>query len=124
MMKTWWKDKGWPWIKENWWALLLLPVMLLVGLGMGALWLMRRPPQAVVVDPVEAADARALAESTRREKELAEERDRLAEQLKGIQEEYAKLRSEFESRLADEVEALRQDPERLREAMLRTGRES
>lgn len=118
-MKTWWTEKGWPWLKGNWWVLLLLPVMALVAIGM---FMMRfAMPKTLVVDPLAEADERARVENYTRTRQLETERDRLAGELAELRVEHAELRSQFEARLADRVQELRDDPEKLREAMLDAG---
>ncbi len=116
-IKTWWLTKGWPWLKENWWATLLLPVMALVAGGMAVL--KKRP---VVVDVMENADAKALEESNLRIKALEEERTALQGRLGQIQAKYEALQADFEARLIQEVDDMRKDPNRLRDAMIRAGR--
>jgi flagellar basal body-associated protein FliL len=119
-MKTWWTEKGWPWLKGNWWVLLILPVITLAAAGM---FLMRfMGTKTVVVDPTAAADERARLEAETRSQQLEAEKARLAAELVDLRAEHDALRLHFERRLADEVEALRADPEKLRQAMLEAGR--
>jgi len=80
-MKTWWQQKGWPWLKENWWVLLLLPLLLLTGLTI-VLYDLTRTVQ--VVDPLREADARARKEAETRARELQAEKERLETELAGI----------------------------------------
>jgi hypothetical protein len=115
-MKSWWLTTGWPWLKANWWVLLILPVMLLVAIGMR---LYRR--EVVVVDPTGPADERARTEAELRIKQLEAERARLQRSLTELEATSRALMEKFEERLAEEVEALRKDPERLRQLMLETG---
>lgn len=119
-MKTWWTETGWPWLKGNWWVLLLLPLMALVALGMIMMRVMGG--KTVVVDPTAAADERARIEAETRAHQLEAERNRLALELAGVVRERDQLREQFEQRLADEVQALRDDPEKLRQAMLDAGK--
>jgi len=118
-MKTWWQQKGWPWLKENWWVLLLLPLLLLTGLTI-VLYDLTRTVQ--VVDPLREADARARKEAETRARELQAEKERLETELAGIWTKYQRLQAEFEQRVASEVEALRDDPEKLRRLMLQVGK--
>lgn len=119
-MKTWWTETGWPWLKGNWWVLLLLPLMALVALGMIMMRVMGG--KTIVVDPTEKADERARIEAETRAQQLEAERNRLALELAGVVRERDQLREQFEQRLADEVQALRDDPEKLRQAMLDAGK--
>jgi hypothetical protein len=118
-MKIWWLTKGWPWLKENWWVLLLLPLLLLTGLTI-VLYDLTRSVQ--VVDPLREADARARREAEARAQALQAEKERLEAELSDIRSKYQELEDKFAQRLADEVEVLRNDPEKLRQAMLAAGR--
>lgn len=119
-MKNWWIKEGWPWLKENWWVLLILPVVALAALGM---FVMRAlGTRTVVIDPTAEADERARVEEYTRVRQLEAERDRLAAELSDLRSEHASLREHFEQRLADEVQELRDDPEKLRQAMLDAGK--
>lgn len=117
-VKTWWTSTGWPWLKGNWWVLLLLPLMAIVAVGM---FMMRFAKPPVIIDPTEKADERARLEAETRADQLEAEKARLALQLAVITAERDELRDKFEARLRDEVDALRDDPEKLREMMLSTG---
>lgn len=118
-MKVWWLTKGWPWLKENWWVLLLLPLLLLTGITV-VLYDLTRSVQ--VADPLREADTRARTEAETRARELQAEKDRLETELSDIRSKYQDLQTRFEERVANEVEALRNDPERLRRLMLEVGR--
>lgn len=119
-MKDWWIKEGWPWLKANWWVLLILPLAALVALGMLVMRVLGT--RTVVIDPTEEADERARVEEYTRSRQLEVERDRLAAELEDLRAEHASLREHFEQRLADEVQELRDDPERLRQAMLDAGK--
>ena len=118
-MKAWWVTKGWPFLKENWWSVLLAPLALLVIIAMLAVGLFRS--RLTVIDPVAGADARAQLEAERRAQQLEEEKAKLEARIAELEQQYAELQVRFEKGLADEVEALRDDPERLRALMLRVG---
>jgi F0F1-type ATP synthase membrane subunit b/b' len=120
-VKTWWTETGWPWLKGNWWVLLLLPLMALVAIGMFMMRFMTGP-KTVVVDPLAGADERAKLEAETRAAQLEAERDRLAKELADLRTEHAGLRAQFEQRLEDRVQELRDDPEKLRQAMLDAGK--
>lgn len=115
-MKTWWLDTGWPWLRQNWWVLLILPVMALVFI---ASRIYTRPVK--VIDPVAPADERARVEAETRIKQLEAEKERLQRKLKALEADHNELIRKFEDSLKAEVEALRNDPERLRRLMLETG---
>ena len=116
-MKAWWTKTAWPWLKENWWVLLALPLALLVGISM---WLynVMSGGGLTTIDPTADADERAREEHAKRVEELQHENKRLEEEKAAIQAKYDTLEQEFEQRLVDEVQELRQDPERLRRLML------
>lgn len=117
-LKAWWLATGWPWLKENWWVLLSLPLLGLVALGM---YIMNRPTVSIV-EPLAGADERAKTEAETRTRQLEEENTRLQGQLRDLQKKYDDLEAQMEQRLAERVEALRGDPEALKAAMLAAGR--
>lgn len=119
-MKTWWTTKGWPWLKGNWWVLLLLPVMLLVVVGMLVMkYSMSTGP--VVIDPTAGDDAREKEEAKTRAAQLAAENAHLAQQLSDAQAKHDSQRAAFEQTLKDQVPALREDPQALATLMLQVG---
>lgn len=117
-ISTWWKTEGWPWLQENWWVLLLLPLMLLVAVGM-FVW---NRAAVSVIEPLKPADDRARLEAETRARELEAEKTRLEAELAAIQKSHANLLDQFEAQLDARVDTLRQDPEKLRQAMLAAGR--
>lgn len=118
-MKDWWRTRGYPWLKENWWVVLLSPLLLFVAVSV---LIYDRFMGTVVVDPLREADDRALVEAQARARALAAEKARLESELSDIRSKYQELQDKFAQRLADEVEVLRNDPEKLRQAMLAAGR--
>ena len=117
-MKAWWVNTGYPWLKENWWVVLLSPLLLFVAISV---LVYDRFMGTVVVDPLREADDRALLEAQRRSRELQAEKERLEAELEEIRSKYRDLETQFNDRLAAEVEGLRNDPEKLRRAMLAAG---
>lgn len=115
-MKKWWTTKAWPWLKENWWVILALPLALIVVIAMIVHNVMRG--RVFTVDPVREADQRAADERVRREREMQAEIDLLEEEKAEISARYEALQAEFDERLKGEVQDLRKDPERLRRLML------
>jgi hypothetical protein len=118
-VKAWWLKTGWPWLKENWWVLLLLPFIALVAVGV---FLWSRPRGVTIVEPLSEADERAKIEHDVRVKQLEAEKKRLQSELDEIHGRYEALKVTFEGRLQAKVEELRADPEKLRQAMLAAGR--
>jgi cell division protein FtsL len=118
MTAAWWRGTAWPWIKENWWAVLLLPAALVVAIVM-VVWRFTRRP--LVLDPLGEADARAALEAERRTQQLEEQRVQLEQQVAALEERYVEQQAVLERGIEEEVEALRNDPQRLRELMLRSG---
>lgn len=118
-MKHWWQNTGYPWLKENWWLVLLSPLLLVVAVSV---LVYDRVTRTVVVDPLREADDRALLEARRRASELQAEKERLESELADIRAKYQDLQTRFEDRLAEEVDSLRDNPEKLRQAMLAAGR--
>lgn len=110
-MKSWWLTTGWPWLRENWAWVLILPVI-------GLVWLAMRAQRLVIVDPVRRADERAEEEQVRRVVELEMERERLAKKVAEVTQKHEELVAELESKLAEPVGDLRSDPDALRRYML------
>ncbi len=118
-MKQWWRMTGYPWIKENWWFILLSPLLLLVAVSV---LIHDRFKGVTAVDPLREADGRALVEAQTRARELQAEKERLEKELTDIRSKYQELQDRFEARLADSVQELQDNPEKLRQAMLAAGR--
>ena len=99
----------------------MLPVMALVAAGMV---LMRAitGKNMVVVDPVIKADERAKAEESLRDAAAVEEQNRLELELVQAQKDQDEKRTEFEAEEAKQVQELREDPNKLRDAMIEAGR--
>lgn len=119
-MKTWWTSVAWPWLKSNWWVLLLLPLMLLVGVGLFVSKLLK-PPSVATIDPTEMADERARVEHETRVRALEQENERLKQELHETEARFASMREAYEAQLQSEVEDLRNNPDRLRELMKQVG---
>lgn len=117
-IKAWWLAEGWPWLKEYWWVVLLLPLFLIVAVAMFA----KGRPVVNVVEPLRGADDRARIEAETRVRQLETEKKRLESELELIRGRYTELQAQMEAGLATRVDALREDPEKLREAMLAAGR--
>lgn len=118
-IKTWWTTKGWPWLKENWWVVLLLPLMALAFVGW---YLMTKENAPTVIEPLAAADERAKTEAETRARQLEQENARLTAQLSELQTKYNTLQASMETRIASDVDGLRADPDKLRDAMLAAGK--
>jgi hypothetical protein len=99
---SWLKTKFWPWLKVQWWKILLGLTIL------GALFKGRQ-----VIDPLEEADARATKERQRRAEELKDSEEALTDALETAEEKAAE----------EAVEALRDDPDALTRRMLEAGRQ-
>lgn len=117
--KKWWLETGWPWLKENWWVLLILPVLALVFAGM---FIWNRQIGVSIVEPLAGADERARLEEQTRIQQLEAEKKRLEGELVVIQKRYDDLQATMEQQLADRVDELRKDPDKLKAAMLAVGR--
>ena len=116
-MKKWWIDTGWPWLKENWWVVLIFPLVALAYAG-HRLFGIAQP----AIDPLRDADGRASAEQAERTRALQAENTRLAAELARIQAEHAELLAGVETRLEKRVQELQDDPQKLRDFMLAAGR--
>lgn len=116
-MADWWKDQAWPWIKKNWWAVLLAPLSLIIFI----LMFFARGRTGVVLDPLREADERAREEAEVRARLLEKEKADLAKKIGELEAVNRANQEHFERRVEEEIESLREDPERLRELMLRTG---
>lgn len=114
-MKTWWLETGWPWLKENWWVLLILPLVALV-------WVARRMQQRpVLIDPTNAADERAYLEAKTRARQLEVENKRLENRVADLHEEMRRREAELRAEILSDVDRLRQDPDELLAYMKRHG---
>lgn len=120
-MAEWWKTAAWPWMKENWWAVLLAPLALIIFILMVASKFATRAPVAEVIDPLVEADKRAEVEENTRTHLLAAENTRLQFALEDIRTKYVTLQERLEHRVQEEVQALRDDPAALRALMLGIG---
>lgn len=116
---TWLRETAWPWLKINWWVVLLAPLLFLPWL-LGKLGAYMRGP--TVIDPVVAADARARAEEATRDAASAEEARRRAEGLAEASTRHDEALAEVEAKAKTETGALREDPKALIEAMKRSVR--
>jgi hypothetical protein len=112
-VKAWWLTKGWPWFKANWWVVLIVPLIAVV-------WLARKTyvPKGFTGDATLDDVLRARQET---EAQLRKEKADLELKLEIAESKHRTLQINFESRLQEEVESLRNDPERLRQLMLRVG---
>lgn len=117
-MKKWWTETGWPWLKENWYLLLIFPVVALTYAGYRFFKFFPNP----VVDPLLNADTQAREEAKKRIEELEKENERLTKELVSIRAEYDAKEQKLLETLSNSVETLRGDPQKLRDAMLRAGR--
>lgn len=114
---TWIKETAWPWLKANWqWV--LFPI----GLALFILRMTSRGPQVQIIDPTEKADERARIEEETRTRQVEAERQRLAAEETAIQARADTARKATEAAQAAEVQQLREDPEALRDRMLRAGK--
>ena len=119
-MKTWWTSTGWPWLKGNWWVLLILPLMLLVVAGMAMMrFLGSKPPE--VIDPTAGDDERERIETKTRNAQLTAQNAYLQRQVTEITARHDAQRAAFEQTLKDQVPALRDDPEALAALMRQVG---
>lgn len=116
-MKNWWVNTGYPWLRENWWVVLLSPLLILVAVSV-----LIHDRLLGVKDPLRDADGRAREEAETRLRLLEEEKQRLAAELADVRQKYEGLRAQLETKLADGVQELRDDPNKLRDAMLAAGR--
>jgi hypothetical protein len=115
-MKTWWLETGLPWLKSNWWVLLILPLIALVWVA--SRFYRRPPPFSDVTAP---ADERAEIEAMVRARQLSIENKQLTRRIEELGLELKGKEEELEKRVEAEVEKLREDPEALRDYMLRHG---
>lgn len=120
-IREWWLAVGWPWFRTNWWQVLLLPVLAVVATA----WFMSKfikPADVIISDPTSAADERAKTEAELRFKQVAAEKQRLSLELLDLKKKYDDLLVDFDTRLEHRIAELRDDPEKLRQAMLAAGR--
>lgn len=109
----WFKETAWPWVKLHW-------KKLVFAFGAALVLLKAR---VEVIDALEDADARAVAEKARREKALAAEAITLDLEIKELTQVADESRTELEEEHADVVEDLQENPDALTERMLKAGRQ-
>ncbi len=116
-MKAWWTTKAWPWLKKNWWLVLLAPVGVLVVINK-----VFRPHIKVTSSELTgAADEahKASAEAARRIETLQAERDARVSQIHEEHEETVKVLTDEQ---AAKVNDLLEDPEELNSYLLDVGK--
>jgi hypothetical protein len=104
-MKIWWNETAWPWLKQNWWVVLLAPILFLPWVAKAIFRMLTPPPE--VIDPLKEADARAAQEQAARSAAAQEgirEREATLDALEAKQEA---AEAAVKARQADEVEAMR-----------------
>lgn len=109
---SWLKTKFWPWLKVQWWKI-LLGLTLLAALFKGR----------QVIDPLEDADARATKERQRRDEETKKSEEALADALEAAEGKASEERQAEEKAAAEDVEDLRESPDELTRRMLEAGRQ-
>lgn len=112
-MMEWWNKKGWPWLKENWWKVLIFPV----GLVLAAIALLSRGKKGDVeelgADPLREADRRAEEEQITRRHLIVKENERLREELARIEREREEAMKNLSEEQRSRYEELKEDPDAL-----------
>lgn len=107
-MKSWWSTKAWPWLKTNWWVVLLAPVLVIPWV-IYVIWKAFAGPKVVVLDPLKKADERAAEErETREDLTDAAEVERACIEAE-LERKVAERTGALEARQEAETPALRED---------------
>lgn len=111
--------QAWVWFTQNWWKI-FVPLAVIGGVLIALVEKLR--PAPVVIDPTAAADERAKIEEETRKKVLDDERARREREVAEVHANQTAERQAFEAEQAGEVEALRNDPDRLLDRMRNSGK--
>lgn len=114
-MTTWWKEQGWPWLKDNGWMIFIAPLALVVFVSMWSMRKLRDPIR--IIDPLSEANRRDLEVLAKKNEALVDERQKLHDELAELTERYTTLRERLDSVLENEVDELRNAPDKLLELM-------
>lgn len=120
-MKTWWTTTAWPWLRKNWWIVLLSPILLIPFL-LSRLGRLFTPEVVVVPDPLEPANERARVEEETRQRALAAEQARLERERQVLAGKHETATAAHEAEAAKDVETLRRDPQALVDRMREVNR--
>lgn len=116
-MKIWWNETAWPWLKQNWWVVLLAPILFLPWVAKAIFRMLTPPPE--VIDPLKEADARAALERAKRDEAYRSGELERRETLKALEAKQEAATTALEARQAGEVEVLREDVDKLAERLRR-----
>ena len=117
-MKDWWRSAAWPWLKKNWWLVVLFPIGVLAVINK-----VFRPHTSVVTSELLEAEStrHEVEEAAREARELALEQK--TARIIEVQEEHAAVVAELTEDQASKAGALLDDPEALNSYLLQVGKD-
>lgn len=115
---TWWTLKAWPWLVANW-KWLLFPIGIIVFI-LG--YSVRKRPEVLAPELLEHAKETSKIEKRTAGQivEAKEERDR---KIKEIEKEHANTVAKLTRKQRDELEGLREDPDKLADFLKQVGKD-
>jgi hypothetical protein len=116
---VWWTLKALPWLKRNW-KWLLFPIGIIAFIG--GFLLRRRRPDVVAPELVGAAET-ALKANDKAEEEREEAREEKDEKIAEIEKEHATTVAKLTRKQRDDVEELKDDPDKLNDYLLDVGKD-
>jgi Skp family chaperone for outer membrane proteins len=115
---TWLKEKAWPWLKANW-KWLLFPIGILVFI---AGYTSKSKIGTVSSELLGAAEDRKVIEG-RTAGQIVEEKQVRDEKLAKIEKEHSATVSKLTRAQRDQMEKLRNDPDKVNEFLLKVGKD-
>lgn len=113
-MRDWWTKTAWPWLRQNWYWVPILPI---IGLIYLAARVLDRLDDAQRINATGELDSVSQQEHQRRVLELESEKHVLQLSMAQLQAEHAARERELEARLSEQSRLLVEDPEKLNEAL-------
>jgi len=116
-VSKWWNEKARPWLKKNWWAVVLFPLGILIIINK-----VFRPHLTVVTSEISGAAAAKEEIDAEADKQRAEADAKRTERLAEVQEQHAETVAALTTEQAAKVEELLKDPEELNSFLLSVGK--
>jgi hypothetical protein len=115
---TWWTLKALPWLKK-YWKWLLFPIGILIFI---AGYVVRPKPKVLSSELHGAGDTKREADDKAAEK-TDEARAKRDERLAEVEKDHAKTVAKLTRKQRDQLEELREDPDKVNDFLLQVGRE-
>lgn len=116
-LTEWWTTKAWPWLRKNWWVVLLSPILFLPWLVLSVVRALTAVP--VPANPLGKADERAKVEGAVRGDVATREAAERAETVEALEAKVESSVSALEDRQKQETPAMREDLTALAERLKR-----